>query len=509
MKKIIPFFFGIFSSLLLQAQLFPVGCFDAHSDIGPVLHAGSVQYHPDKQDYLVKASGSNIWAGTDEFHFAWKKISGDFILRTQLKFLGKGGDPHRKAGLMVRQTLDPNSAQVSAAVHGDGLTALQFRKSTAAETAEKRSPRNGANVLQLERKGNRFLLSVAREGDLFEPVLEEEIDFSEDVFVGIFVCAHHKELIETAIFHNLRIVVPKRDNQVAYRDYLPSMLEILDIGTGQRKLIYQSPHSIQAPNWTPDGKALVYNRNGLLYRFDLKKNQPTLIPSDFANRNNNDHVISFSGKMLAISHHSQTDSQRSIIYTLPVTGGTPKRITALGPSYLHGWSPDDLQLTYTAQRKNDYEIYVIDATGGNETRLTFSPGLDDGPEFSPDGKYIYFNSVRSGTMQLWRMKPDGTDQEQLTNDELNNWFPHISPNGKWIVYLSFGKEVDPSDHPFYKPVYLRLMPASGGPSRVIAYLYGGQGTINTPSWAPDSQHLAFVSNSNLIYSCFPLEKEVP
>ena len=101
-------------------------------------------------------------------------------------------------------------------------------------------------------------------------------------------------------------------------------------------------------------------------------------------------------------------------------------------------------------------------------------------------------------MQLWRMKPDGSDPEQLTNDEYNNWFAHVSPDGKSIVCISFLKdEVKPDDHPFYKHVYLRMMPANGGPLKVIAYLYGGQGTINTPSWSPDSKKIAFVSNTDM------------
>jgi Tol biopolymer transport system component len=132
-----------------------------------------------------------------------------------------------------------------------------------------------------------------------------------------------------------------------------------------------------------------------------------------------------------------------------------------------------------------------------ETALTPPGTLDDGPEYTPDGKYIYFNSVRTGTMQIWRMRPDGSQPEQITFDEYNDWFPHISPNGKWLLYIAFPADMDPWSHPFYRQCYLRLMPISGGVPRTVAYLYGGQGSINTPSWSPDSKRIAFVSNSKL------------
>jgi Tol biopolymer transport system component len=240
---------------------------------------------------------------------------------------------------------------------------------------------------------------------------------------------------------------------------------------------------------------LIYNKTGLLYNFDLKTNTPTVINTGLANKNNNDHVLSFDGKQIGISHNNPDDKGQSIVYTVPIHGGEPKRVTDLGPSYLHGWSPDGKYLIYTANRNDNYDIYKISVKGGKETRLTTANGLDDGSEYSPDGKYIYFNSVRSGMMQLWRMKPDGSKQEQLTSDEYNNWFPHVSPDGKWIAFLSFMKDVPPGDHPFYKHVYLRLMPANGGTPKVIAYVYGGQATINVPSWSPDSKKIAFVSNS--------------
>jgi Tol biopolymer transport system component len=92
------------------------------------------------------------------------------------------------------------------------------------------------------------------------------------------------------------------------------------------------------------------------------------------------------------------------------------------------------------------------------------------------------------------MKPDGTGREQLTDDGYYNWFPHISPDGKWIAFISFPSDIEVNSHPSYKRVIIRLMPVSGGKPKVIAYLYGGQGTINVPSWSPDSQQIAFVSN---------------
>jgi Tol biopolymer transport system component len=320
---------------------------------------------------------------------------------------------------------------------------------------------------------------------------------NKEVYVGLFVCAHNNEVVEKATFSNVSIIVPAGKDHVLYKDYLGSHIELLDVTNSDRKIVYSALGSLQAPNLTPDCKGLIYNSNGLMYRFDLTKKAPEVVNTGFVKHNNNDHVLSFDGKMLGLSSSSADPKWGSIVYTVPVQGGTPKQITPTGPSYLHAWSPDGKWLTFTGQRNNEFDIYKIPSAGGKEIRLITAPGLDDGSEYSQDGKYIYFNSVRSGTMQLWRMEPDGSNQEQLTDDMYNNWFPHISPDGKWIAFLSFGKDVKPDDHPFYKHVYLRLMPASGGTPKVIAYVYGGQGSINTPSWSPDSKRIAFVSNTGM------------
>ena len=269
----------------------------------------------------------------------------------------------------------------------------------------------------------------------------------------------------------------------------------------------------EAPNWLPDGSALLFNASGgdpatrgRLWKFDLATRTPTLIDTGFAIRNNNDHVLSFDGTQLAISDQS-TDAGQSTIFTMPTRGGVPKRITPLTPSYMHGWTPDAKWLMYTGGRKpkgataDEYDIYKIASDGsGKEINLTNSPGLDDGPEVSPDGKWIYFNSTRSGQMQVWRMGLDGKNVERVTNDQKwNDWFPHFSPDGKWITIISYGLDVEASNHPYYKHCMLRIMPVDGSaPPKVIAYVYGGQGTINVPSWSPDGTHVAFVSNSDAL-----------
>jgi Tol biopolymer transport system component len=476
-----------------------IGTFNQETDVGKVSHAGSTSYDARREAYLIAGSGQNMWGDHDDFHFVWTRLTGNFLLSTRARFLGPGVEEHRKIGWTIRPTLDPNGTHVSATLHGNGLASLQFRRATGGMTEEVKSPdslpASADAVIQLERKDGVYLMSIARFGDTLVTHKLDSISLPDTVYVGLFVCAHNDTVVERAEFTNVRMTIPAGPKLVPYRDYLGSSLEILDVASGNTTVVHRYDGSFQAPNWTRDGKALIYAQEGRLYRFDLASQVAEAINTGFATQNNNDHVLSFDGKMLAISNHTASDSGASIVYTVSAAGGTPQRVTAKGPSYLHGWSPDGKWLVYTGERNDEFDVYKISASGGAEIRLTTAPGLDDGPEYTPDGAFIYFNSVRSGRMQIWRMRPDGSDQRQITDDGFNNWFPHLSPDGKWIVYLSFTADVAPNDHPFYQHVLLRLMPAAGGASRVIAYVYGGQGTINVPSWSPDGKRLAFVSNS--------------
>ena len=488
----------MYSFMLVNRSLFSqtaIGIFDGHNDIGAVVKPGEATYIQTTRQYIISGAGYNIWGDHDEFHFVWKKIKGDFIAYTRGEFVGTGVEPHRKIGWMARKSLEGNAPHVNAVVHGDGLTSLQFRKTVAAATEEIRSTLTHANIIQLERKGNVYTMRAAKYGEPFITTQMENLDLGEEIYLGLFVGSHNADVMETGVFSDVRISIPAWEGLVPYRDYLGSHIELLDIATGSKEIVHTSPKSLQAPNWTTDGKSLIYNSEGLMYNFDLATRKPSLLPTGEVKNNNNDHVLSLDGKMLGLSSGVR-DLGGSIIYTVPVAGGNPKQITPRGPSYLHGWSPDGKLLIFTGQRNNEYDIYTVPSSGGKEIRLTTAKGLDDGPEYTPDGKYIYFNAARTGTMQIWRMKADGREQEPVTDGTFHDWFPHISPDGKWIAFLSFLKEeVEAEDHPFYKHVYLRLMPVAGGPAKVIAYVYGGQGTINTPSWSPDSKRIAFISNS--------------
>ena len=500
MKTLRAIFFIFFNMLGISAFSQSVGIFDGHSDVGNNVKPGSADYIPATGQYVISGAGYNVWFDHDEFQYVWKKIKGDFILFTRAEFLGTWVDYHRKVGWMVRKSLDGNSAQVNAVEHGDGLTSLQFRRTASAQTEEHRMKMKYANILQLERKGNQYIMRAAVYGEPFQTDTLENLDLGDEVYVGLFVGSHNSDVLETGVFGNVRISVPhKGESNQQTSMTLGSNLELMDIASGLREIVYQVPYSIQGPNWSNDGKTIYFNNSkGILQKFDLASKKMEDVNTGDVKSNNNDHVISFDGKMFGLSSFVK-DLGGSIIYTVPIGGGLPKQITPKGPSYLHGWSPDGKDLVFCGERNGEFDVYKIPATGGKEIKLTDAKGLDDGPEYTPDGKYIYFNSVRSGLMQIWRMKPDGSNQEQVTNDDFNNWFAHISPDGKWFVYLSFLKEETPAAiHPPYKHVYIRLLPVDGkGKPKVLAYVYGGQGTINTPSWSPDSKRIAFVSNSNM------------
>jgi sugar lactone lactonase YvrE len=351
-------------------------------------------------------------------------------------------------------------------------------------------------LLRIEKRGDTVYLFVAQTADApLQPAgAAIKVPLSGDFYVGIGVCAHDKDATVTATFSHVELKTPAAATGTPV---LWSVLETVPVSSTDRHVTYVSPTHFEAPNWTGDGAALIFNRNGHLERLavtnevhPVAQGEPQVIDTGAQSHCNNDHVLSPDGKWIGLSDSSQPDHQSSV-YVVPIAGGIPRKVTTLSPSYLHGWSPDGTTLAFTGERNNNFDVYTIPAASGAETRLTTAEGLDDGPDYSPDGQWIYFNSVRTGHMQIWRMHADGSGQEQVVKDETNDWFPHISPDGKLMVFIAYGPEV--TGHPPNQDVELRLMTLAEGKVKTLAKLFGGQGTINVPSWSPDSQKVAFVS----------------
>lgn len=269
---------------------------------------------------------------------------------------------------------------------------------------------------------------------------------------------------------------------------MTSELMIHDLESGTDTLLLATQSHIEAPNWHPDGDHLIVNGGGKLFHVALDRPELLEINTGFAQKLNNDHGISPDGSLLAIS--DETEDGNSAIYTLPVQGGTPLRVTEHTPSYWHGWSPDGSTLAYTANRGDGYAIFTIGTSGGPETQVTQGFDHCDGPDYAPDGDWIWFNGEMDGSVQLWRVRTDGNDLQRMTDEDSVNWFPHPSPDGRHILYLAY--PAGTQGHPAGKNVELRVMPAQGGKSRTVTKLFGGQGTINVPCWAPDSGKFAFM-----------------
>jgi TolB protein len=343
--------------------------------------------------------------------------------------------------------------------------------------------------VSISKRGKFFYMSVARDGeDLHVAGGAMQVSLADPFYIGIGVCSHDKDVVESAVFSNVELKTSASPANA--RPVLYSTLETITVTSTDRRVVYVAPERIEAPNWTHDGASLLFNRNGRIERVPETGGKPKPIDTGFATHCNSDHGISPDGKSLGFSDDS-AERGHYRVYTVPLAGGPPRRITQKAPSYWHGWSPDGNTIVFSGQRRGTVDIYTVPAPGGRESRLGSGKGRNDNPEYSPDGKSIYFNSDRTGTMQIWRMRPDGAEHEQVTSEDFNNWFPHISPDGKQMAFLSSAKDLngDPRD----TDVQLRVMTLGDGKIRVLAKLIGGLGTIDAPSWSPDSRRLAFVS----------------
>ncbi|HLJ89761.1 MAG TPA: hypothetical protein VKZ53_23330 [Candidatus Angelobacter sp.] len=452
----------------------------------------------------------------DAFHFLWKRVTGDFTMTADVHFIGEGVIEHRKAVLVVRQNLEANSAYADVALHGDGLTALQFRPIAGVETSEVRSIENAPVRLRIERRGAQFTMYAGKTEQSLVRSGPVTVALKGPVYLGLGVCSHDANVLETAIFSNVSIQEHPAAEVQTNPERVRSTISIYDLESKSVHVVHSADKLWEAPNWSPDGKYLMANSGGRLYRFRLNANdqvQPEALALDSSYQCNNDHGISPDGKRLAFSaeHISKKfESEKgSQVYVSSMEGAKPQLLTPQVPSYFHGWSPDGRWLAFVGERSGNFNIFRIPVSGsGNEERLTSHPGFDDGPDYSPDGKWIYVNSFRSGGWDIWRFPAEGAGSEdnkavRITADSEEDWFPHPSPDGKWLLFLSFPPGT--RGHDFKTAVHLRMIPMpienvtatvpldDDHPIPILTQFFGGQGTINVNSWSPDSKKFAFVS----------------
>lgn len=484
----------VFSISGAAAQSTPssLGIFESQSDVGSVVPAGTLVYSPSADTYTITAAGINLWSNEDGFHFVWKKISGDLSLTADVDFPEKAGNhsPHRKAVLMLRQTLDKDGAYADVAQHGSGLTALQYRRAKGDMTQSSEINIDPPKRVRLEKRGNNVTMFVSNHGEpLHQTGASIKLHFDEPFYVGIGLSSHNPAVTEKAVFSNVEIKQLTPPAAQAQKT-LYSALQTLEVSSGRDTILLSEPGRAMAPNWSRDGKSIYFTRDGRILSIPVAGG--TAQPIDVGNLTScsGSHGFSPDGKWYALSCATPDRADRRV-FIIPAAGGAPRAVTE-NTGYFHSWSPDGKTILFTRGGGHGTgNIYSIPADGGTETALTTGTGLSDDPDYSPDGKWVYFNTDRWGGMQIARMFPDGTHVEQVTTDEYKNWTPHPSPDGLSIVFLSYNPDV--TTHAANKDIALRVLSTGDGKIHTLVNLVGGDGTMNVTNWSPDSKSVAFVS----------------
>ena len=477
----------LFLTLPLAAQ--PLGIFENHQDIGINPKPGSAQFDAATGEYRITGGGANIWATTDAFQYVWKKVSGDVTFSADVTWIGKGAVEHRKATLMLRQSLDADSPYVDVALHGSGMTSLQYRQTKQGLTREIQSTFNGPLHIRIERRDDQFTLFAGAPDGKMQATGPITLSLKDPLYAGLAVCSHDANVLETAVFSNVKI-------ETKPKEPVTSVISIFDLQNRFARVLLRVPHRVEAPNWSPDGRFLLVNYGGDLYRIALDRPQLERIDLGDVQNVNNDHGISPDSSTYAVSARGPAGASQ--VYLVPTSpGGKARLMTPDAPSYFHAFAPDGKSFAFVGRRAGNFDLYSMPVSGGPETRLTSNPAYDDGPDDSPDGNWTYFNSNRSGSWDIWRMPPagagpDDSQAQRVTSDAMEDWFPHPSPDGKWIVFLSFPKGTE--GHPANQHVQIRMIPADNIAAKpeFLMRLLGGQGTMNVNSWSPDSTRFAFV-----------------
>jgi TolB protein len=465
-----------------------IGIFDGHADIGAVVIPGTASFDAAAKTYTVTAAGENMWTNRDAFYLLWKKVSGDVQLTADIAFPRELGRAHRKAVLIVKQDLAADGAYADVAIHGSGLSALQYRRAKGANTQDIELNIDFPKTARVIKRGDVISMFLSMHGEpLHQSGASIKLHFDGPFYVGIGLCSHDQDMTETAVFSRVDLRKPA---PAAGRSELFSSVQTIQTEDKFRRamMVRTVKGRIGAVNWSADGQTLYFNQDGRIEKMPVIGGRPenvAIAPHLWCDDN---HGLSPDNSQLAVSCASAAGKPLSL-YIVPLAGGAARQLTHGGNAEFHGWSLDGTTIAFTGVHAGHSDVYVSPAQGGEAKQLT-SAGINDGPDFGPDGR-IYFTSDRSGTAQVWRMNADGTQPGQLTRDSGSDRFPHVAANGKQLVYLNTASAGEPAD------ATLRVMNLADGQSRVLVDVYGGNGTLNAPSWSPDNHHFAFTAYDRL------------
>ena len=370
--------------------------FEGQAAVGTLLRPGTLDVDETHKRFTIGSSGENMWARADDFHFVWKKMSGDVALSASMSFPQPGGNAHRKAILMIRQSLDTDSAYVDAALHGDGLTSLQSRETKGGLTKEVGTNAATPARMRIEKRGEYFLLFMAREGEpLHLAGGSMRLPLDGPFYVGIGVCAHDKNAFEKVVFSDVKL---ESLPPTAGPGTLFSTLETVVITSTDRRVASVAKGRLESPAWAMDGKSVSFFEAGKPKRSKLDGAEPMDAPElPLVNRTLD---VTPNGQWI---YFASARSGTSHVWKMNAEGADQAQVTQDEyQDFDPHLSPDGTRLVFLSAlqalvKDTDVLLRVMNLTDGKITVVAKLIGgrgtLGPGP-WSPDGKRLTFVSYQ-------------------------------------------------------------------------------------------------------------------
>jgi TolB protein len=474
-----------------------LGEFAAQSDIGLVSPAGDARYSAANDTYTLSGAGANTWYHVDDFHYLWKKLSGDVALTAEIHFppvaYHHEPDPHRKGILMFRQSLDSGGIYADAVVHGSGMSALQYRRERGANSEDIELNTDAPQSVRIEKRGDAFTLYLSLKGEPLHPVgASIALHMQAPFYVGLGVVSHDVDTVDQVEFRHVRLQTLPPLTPGAPRLRYSTLLTLQTEDQFRRAAVIRTGTALmQSANWLPhDPDIYVHEGDRMLaipYLDPAAGGVAKSIDTGSLVDCSGNYGRSPDGRWLAVSCAQAHGGAHQVYLLASSGGGAPLQLTHGAQSFFHAWSPDSRTIAFTRGSASKADIFTVPASGGEARQLTHDT-INDGPDYSADGKFIYFDSSRSGQLQIWRMRADGSAAEQITADDRRNSSPHLSPDGKSLAFLAQPPSADDS----IGAAAIKVVTLSDGLIRTLTQLQGNRASFSMYGWG-DNNHIAFVS----------------